>query len=167
MNGPWIKSDVVDVYVFRRVASGLEFLQCLRAAGEHGGRLAETWQPLMGHVDGKETSVQTAERELREEVGLTRESKAYLGLWALNGVRPYYMHAREIMMLSACFAAEVAADWEPTLNEEHTAWRWIPLSEAGQKFMWPGQASAAREIAEYTARPGWEGEPIVRVWKRG
>lgn len=166
MSGPQIRSDVVDVYVFRRVATGVEFLQLLRADGEHGGRLAETWQPLMGHVDRGESAAQTAERELREEVGLTRENPAYLGLWALNGVRPFFMHARELIMLSPRFAAEVREGWEPVLNEEHTASRWIREDEVAKRFMWPGQAEAAGEITGYIARAGWEGEAIVRVWRR-
>jgi dATP pyrophosphohydrolase len=166
MAGPWLKSDVVEVYAFRDAGDGVEFLQLLRADGEHGGRLARTWQPMMGHIDGNETAVQTAERELREEVGLTRQDPAFLGLWALNSVRPYYMHARNIIMMSPCFAARVDAGWTPTLNEEHTAFRWVPASEVPARFMWPGQVAAAAEITATIARRGWEGEPIVRVWKR-
>ncbi len=166
MTGPWIKSDVVEVYAFRRSGARIDFLQLLRADGEHGGRLARTWQPMMGHIDGKESALHTAERELREEVGLTRENPAALGLWALNSVRPYYMHARNIIMLSPCFAAEVAPEWTPTLNEEHTDWRWVASDQVAEMFMWPGQIAAMNEIVSTIARPGWEGEPIVRVWSR-
>ena len=38
------------------------------------------------------------------------------------------------------------ADWEPTLNDEHTESRWVVAGEAERSFMWPGQVAAVREI---------------------
>lgn len=164
MPGPSVRTDVVDVYVFRRTGGGLEFLQLLRADGEHGGRLARTWQPLMGHVDEGETADVTAWRELREEVGLVRTDPALRGLWALNQVHPFYIVARDQIVMSPRFAAEVDPAWAPTLNEEHTDWRWVTSSDASAAFMWPGQAMAIDEIERYIARDGWAGDAVSRLF---
>ena len=87
--GPRVRSDIVDVYVFRRARAprGLEFLQLLRT----GAPLAATWHPVMGHVERGETAVECAWRELREEIGLAPEDKYLKGMWALEQVYPYYV----------------------------------------------------------------------------
>ncbi|MEM1424528.1 MAG: hypothetical protein AAGH64_11065, partial [Planctomycetota bacterium] len=49
------------------------------------------------------------------------------------------------------FVVQVGEAWEPTLNEEHTAHRWIIAPEhdgrpAQEHFMWPGQKRAVTEL---------------------
>ncbi len=36
--------------------------------------------------------------------------------------------------------------WQPTLNHEHTAARWVPADQSEEWFMWPGQIAAIDEI---------------------
>ena len=155
--GPVMRSDIIDVYVFRRPrgrADVIEFLQLLRTGEPMGG----TWQPVMGHIEAGETAPQTARRELLEEVGLAASDAAMLGLWALEQVHPYYIAAIECIVLSPRFAAEVDAAWEPTLNHEHSARRWIAmpvepeLANADARrgslapWFWPGQRACVLEI---------------------
>jgi dATP pyrophosphohydrolase len=143
--GPRVRTDVVDVYVFRAGERGVEFLQLLRASDP----LGQTWQPIMGHVEPGESAVQTALRELREEVGLEVASPQCLGLWALEQVHPFYIAAIDSIVMSPRFACEVGAGWTPRLNEEHTAWRWVSDARA---FMWPGQKRCVEEILEEIVR---------------
>lgn len=164
--GPALRTDIVDVYVFRdspRDPGDIEFLQMLRASQPMGG----TWQPVMGHIEPGETAVDTALRELREEASLgpgsvrapVRSTPDLLGVWALEQVHPFYIAAIECIVLSPRFAARVHPTWEPVLNHEHTASRWVALprlasgaaqqarlAAALQQFMWPGQKATILEI---------------------
>ena len=141
--GPRLRTDIVDVYIFRRRARSIEFLQLLRSAEP----LKDTWHPVMGHVEKGETAVACALRELEEEVGLHREDAAFKGMWALEQVHPFYIAAIDQIVLSPRFAAEVTATWNPRVNDEHTAARWVKRSEVAKRFMWPGQRAACGEVA--------------------
>jgi dATP pyrophosphohydrolase len=161
--GPRVRTDIVDVYVFRRSAgpgnAGVEFLQLLRAAAP----LAATWHPVMGHIEAGETAVACALRELEEELGLKRDDRALMGVWALEQVHPYYVAEIDWVVLSPRFAAEVRAGWEPRINHEHTAARWVSAGEVRKKFMWPGQVAACGEIADHLLRPGSLSRDTLRV----
>ena len=144
---PTLRADVIDAYVFRRHASGtaIELLQLRRTDEPMRG----TWQPVMGHIEAEESSVTCLWRELGEETGLARADAA--GAWALEQVHPFYMASRDEIMLSPRFAVEVAPDWEPTLNAEHDAHRWVPADEAHEHFCWPGQHDAIAELLDMRA----------------
>lgn len=147
-----MRSDIIDVYIFRRAAPlasarDIHILQLLRATEP----MAQTWQPVMGHTEPSETAVDTALRELKEEVGLTPRAAAFKGLWALEQVYPYYIADLDCIVLSPRFAVEVAPDWSPTLNAEHSASRWIGAPfHAGQPaadfFLWPGQKMCIADL---------------------
>lgn len=172
--GPRLRSDVIDVYVFQRSphaprplasahpVSGMDsdaqgtarsdayFLQLLRS----GPPLADTWHPVMGHVEAGETAVACAWRELREELGLERSDPRLRGLWALEQVHPFFIAELDAIVLSPRFAAEVEPGWSPKLNDEHSEFRWVAARDVNRLFMWPGQHQACREIAEHLLPDG-------------
>ncbi len=142
-----IRSDIIDVYVFRRlnpaavaVAANVQFLQLRRRSGALGG----TWQTIMGHSHDGETAVQTALRELHEETGF--EPPTLLNLWQLEEVNTYFLASHDAIVMSPCFAAEVAPGSEPVLNDEHDAIRWLPRDHCDLHFIWPGQRQAIAGI---------------------
>lgn len=139
--GPRVRTDIVDVYVARRGALGLEFLQLKRAKEPLRG----SWQPIMGHIESGETAVAAARREMREEVGL--EGPAVLGLWQLEQVHPFFLAGSDEIVMSPRFAAEVAMAWRPVLNQEHSEFRWVQESNVGEMFVWPGQRAAIAEAS--------------------
>lgn len=179
-NGPSFRSDVVDVYIFRRRPSKarldpsgeavggedvVDVLHLRRATNEeHTGSLAGTWQPLMGHIEHGETAIDCAWRELKEEVGLDQDSPELLGLWSLEQVHPYFVASKNAIMHSPRFAVEVAGEWHAVLDDEHDAVRWIRASDAEKSFMWPGQRAAIREIRQEIIKPGSLSEPWLRLW---
>jgi 8-oxo-dGTP pyrophosphatase MutT (NUDIX family) len=147
MTGPRLCTDIVDVYVFRRfgaapASANVQFLQLRRSVGVMDG----SWQPVMGHVEEDETATLAAGRELAEETGFGAQAGAVLGFWQLEGVNAYFLARENRIMLSPCFAAEVAADAVPVLDDSHSEHRWVRRDEADQRFMWPGQRSAVAEI---------------------
>ena len=148
--GPAIRSDIVDVYVFRRCEAGIEFLQLRRARPPMAG----DWHPIMGHIEAGETAAACARRELAEEVGLTVGDPALAGFWQLEQVHPYFLAEIDAIVLSARFAAEVRRGWTPRLNDENEGERWVGEGAARDMFVWPGQKAAAAEIVAEIARPG-------------
>jgi 8-oxo-dGTP pyrophosphatase MutT (NUDIX family) len=155
---PAIRTDIVDVYVFRqwpdetlsRAEPHVELLQLFRSKEP----LRRTWQPVMGHIEEGESAVMSALRELGEEIGLTARSPAFVGIWALEQVHPFYIPELDAVMMSPRFAVEVQGPWRATLNGEHIAERWVPAHQAGRYFMWPGQRAAVREIIGSLLKPG-------------
>jgi 8-oxo-dGTP pyrophosphatase MutT (NUDIX family) len=153
-----IRADLVDVYLFRRRGAETEFLQLRRAADALRG----TWHPVMGHIEPGETAVACAARELGEEVGLKRGDPAWLGFWALQGIHPYFLAARDAVMLTPRFAAEVALAWSPILDAEHDAHRWVPAPDIDTMFLWPGQRAACHEVLT-VIMPGGPTEAALRL----
>jgi 8-oxo-dGTP pyrophosphatase MutT (NUDIX family) len=154
--GPRVRTDIVDVYVFRRAARGMVEFLLLERAGEP---LKGTWQPVMGHVERGERAEETALREMREEIGLAREGAAVLGMWALEQTYPYFVAQIDCIVLSPRFAVEVALGWEPTLNAEHSGAKWARVNASSTaesaelaQFHWPGQKAAVAEILREIVR---------------
>lgn len=148
--GPRMRTDIVDVYVFRRVEGGFVEFLLLQRAGEP---MTGTWQPVMGHVERGERADETAQRELREEIGLSHDAAIVRGMWALEQTYPYFVPEIDCIVLSPRFAVEVAPHWEPTLNAEHSAAKWVRVcadatleSPELKQFHWPGQKAAVGEI---------------------
>ncbi|HEX7008734.1 MAG TPA: NUDIX domain-containing protein [Phycisphaeraceae bacterium] len=163
MPGPAIRTDIVEVYVFRRPLhrprGEVRFLQLRRAVQ---ATLPQTWQPVMGHVEAGETAAQAALRELREETGYCVE-RGLMGLWQLETPSVYFLHRQESVMISPCFAAQVDPAVEPVLDASHDAARWVERAMADRAFLWPGQRAAVTQIVRDLLEPGSRVEPILRI----
>jgi 8-oxo-dGTP diphosphatase len=92
-------------------------------------RRLRTWLPIGGELEAGETPLEAAERELREETGLTGTFAVLTG--ALDGVPPGLLGYEEHqagskgMHLNFVFVATVPEAAEVVPNDEFTAWRWI------------------------------------------
>jgi len=162
--GPRVCTDIVDVYVFAREDSGaapVRLLQLRRSRAPYAG----TWHPVMGHVEPGESAADAALRELAEEIGLSHDSGALLGLWQLEQVHPYFVASLDAIVLSPRFAALVPWSWTPELDDEHDAWRWVGPDRVPESFLWPGQRASVAELLEFMppAGPPCQSEPHRRV----
>lgn len=155
MNGPTIRTDVIDVYVFRREPTP-EVLQLRRARAPFLG----DWHPVMGHIEPGETAEAAALRELREEIGLALDDRAFVALYQLEQTFPFFLADRNEIMLSPRFAAEVRRKFVPTLNPEHDGHRWVALVEPA-RFIWPGQRHALAELASAILPGGATAEALT------
>jgi 8-oxo-dGTP pyrophosphatase MutT (NUDIX family) len=144
MTPPRVRTDLVEVTVFRVRAGVPEFLLLRRAAPPLEG----TWHPVMGHARAGETLLAAALRELHEETGLRVPSPACLGVWSLQGVHPYYLPSADAVVLSPRLAARVTPDFTPTLSAEHTEFAWIDEPRIDAAVLWPGQRLACREVID-------------------
>lgn len=149
-----IESNIVDVFVFQRAAGGVRFLLLRRAPQK---RLGATWQAVHGKIEAGETATQAALRELREETGLFP-----LRLWQLESVNTFYIADLDRVLMCPGFAVEVDEGAGVVLSDEHTEYDWLPVGQAVERFMWPGQRRAVREIMEEIIRPGLA-EPFLRI----
>jgi dATP pyrophosphohydrolase len=134
------RHDMVIVFVARPGGSNgsHEFLQLLRAAGKYMGG---TWQTISGGVEGGETAVAAALREMREESGLSP-----VEFFRLPSIESFYTVADDTVWHAPVFCAIVASGANVTLNDEHTDYRWVSIDDVEAAFMWPGDRALIEEI---------------------
>lgn len=133
-----VRVSLVDVYVLRRVGSGLELLVLRRASG---GRCPGSWESVHGHIEAGEQPAAAASRELEEETGLVPEK-----LYNLSRVEAFYQHRTDEVALIPVFAAFVAPHTAVHLGREHDRFEWLSPAEAGARLAWPRERRALEDI---------------------
>jgi 8-oxo-dGTP pyrophosphatase MutT (NUDIX family) len=112
------------------------------------------WHVVAGRIEPGETAAAAAERELLEETGLVADMDRPLcvteratidGLPAGSGVG--------FELDVSCFVVRVGKHWEPTLNEEHDAFRWLSVPAALEALIWPGTAYALKMLVPSASSP--------------
>jgi 8-oxo-dGTP diphosphatase len=101
-----------------------------------------------GGADGDEAPEATAEREVREETGLTAHVRAELGdvvYWYRRSGR----RVRKTVRFYLCDFVEGSTDDH---DHEVTEARWIPLAEAPDTLTYPGEREMARRAIGLLAR---------------
>jgi len=137
-----IRHDMICCYVLRRdpCDAEWEFLQLKRRENDF---LGNTWQTVYGGIEGGETAWQAAIRELKEETALAPRE-----LYRLEPVDIFYIAAQDTLWHCVQFAAVVDRAESVALNEEHTAFRWIPQADAATQFMWLANRQAVGHIVQ-------------------
>jgi dATP pyrophosphohydrolase len=130
-----VRASIVDVYPLRGSGAGLEVL-CLRRAADT--RCGGSWEVVHGHVEGEESPVAAALRELREETGVDAER-----LYNLSRVESFYLHRSNEIALIPVFVAFLDPAGGVRLSAEHDAHEWMNLE----------QASGTAGLAPGTPRP--------------
>lgn len=133
----------VLVIPFRRTAAGLEFAVLKRRDDEH-------WQFVAGGGEEGETPLQAAERETKEEVGITA---AVMRLDSLATVPKHCFAAADswgpdvYVIPEYCFAVEVG-DSVLILSREHTESQWVSHEHACRLLKWDSNRNALWELNE-------------------
>ena len=96
---------------------------------------------------------------MREETGLSVER-----LYNVT-VQPFYLHRTHTVELAVVFAAFVAPASEVKLSEEHSRSEWLTPERALERFVWPREREALREIL-HLLKTGDAGtvEDVLRVF---
>lgn len=134
---------VVDVYPYRQTSVNPEFLLLRRAPGT---TYAGQWRMVGGKISSTESAWQTGLRELKEETGHAPDK-----LWTLPSVNAFYEWQEDRVNLTPAFAAELPSD--PTLDDEHDSFTWLPAREAARRLHWPEQERLLR-LADRILRQG-------------
>ena len=148
---PRLRSNIVAVYIARPADDGIELLMLQRPEGH---RFAGAWQTVGGHVEEKrgETAWQAAMRELDEETGLDVER-----WFRIDRPETFYNPENDSIYLVPAFAALVAAGSEPTISEEHQAWRWQRAGDAAASVDWAAMRDSILMVGEALADPASPG----------
>jgi len=146
----------IDVYVVRPLADGWRVLVLQRSLDT---RCPTAWETVHGHIEPGEEPQQAAIRELREETGLSATK-----LYNVT-VQPFYLHVTNTVQLAVVFAAFVGEPGTVSLGPEHSRAEWLSVEDALDRFAWPREREALREIVHLLHR-GDAGavEDVLRVY---
>ena len=145
------RPEEVLVVVHRPGPAGPQFLVLERSPARQG-----YWHLVAGALDENEDAASAAARELREETGLDAPVRD-LGLRYVYSLEdePAEVRARfaaEVREIDVSgFAAEAPPGWEPTLDEEHVAFRWGSSEDAVELLRYPEPRDAVGKVAQRLA----------------
>jgi dihydroneopterin triphosphate diphosphatase len=150
-----ISVGTIDVFLIAAEPDVWSVLTLQRALDT---RCPTAWETVHGRIEPGESPEQAAVREVREETGL-----AVQRLYNVT-VQPFYLHKLATVELAVVFAAFVQRGTEIVLGEEHMRFEWLPPDEALDRFVWPRERSALRDVL-HLLRHGDAGpvEDVLRV----
>lgn len=121
-------------------------------------RCPTAWETVHGHIETGEEPEEAAVREVREESGL-EVSRLYNVT-----VQPFYLHKTHTVEMAVVFAAFVNEPASLTLGTEHQRAEWLSVEDALERFQWPREREALREV-RHLLRGGDAGpvEDVLRV----
>jgi dihydroneopterin triphosphate diphosphatase len=122
-------------------------------------RCPTAWETVHGRIEPGESPEQAAVREVREETGLEVQ-RLYNVM-----VQPFYLHKLATVELAVVFAAFVRRADPVTLGEEHMRYEWLTPDDALERFVWPRERQALRDVLQLL-RAGDAGpvEDVLRVF---
>jgi 8-oxo-dGTP pyrophosphatase MutT (NUDIX family) len=150
-----LEIGTIDVYVIRPLREGWRVLVLQRALDT---RCPTAWESVHGHIEHGEEPEDAAVREVREETGLD-----VARLYNVT-VQHFYLHHSHTVQLAVVFAAFVDEPAALKLGVEHQRSDWLSVEEALDRFQWPREREALRQIA-HLLRTGDAGpvEDVLRV----
>ena len=137
------RPDLVDCWIYREGAAGVEVLLLRRAPGRI---LPGLWQCVSGSLEPDERVALAALREVEEETGFGLD--VVEAFYDLDLVNQFHEPSVDAVLTAAVFAVRVRADAEARLSHEHDGARWVGLEAARRESVWPGYREALDRIAE-------------------
>lgn len=137
---PQVVSDIVDVYVFRRLNARVQFLLLQR---RRDVTLGQTWQSFHTRIAGGETTIQAAQRAVRELAGLNVSAA-----FSADYVNQFYDDTRDVLVLAPVLAVNVNPQAPVRLDPELRDCAWLDRDEATVRLPFSGQRWAVRHIDE-------------------
>jgi dATP pyrophosphohydrolase len=137
---PEVVSDIVDVYVFRRLNARVQFLLLQRRADV---ALGQTWQSFHTHILSDETTLAAATRAVLELSGLRVSA-----VFSADYVNQFYDDTRDVLVLAPVIAVNVSPQAPVQLGGELRDCAWLDRDEATARLPFSGQRWAVRHIDE-------------------
>jgi dihydroneopterin triphosphate diphosphatase len=151
-----VSVGTIDVMLISADPEGWSVLTLQRSLAT---RCPTAWETVHGRIEEGESPEQAAVREVREETGLDVER-----LYNVT-VQPFYLHKLARVELAVVFAAFVRRAQDIVLGDEHMRFEWLSPDAALERFVWPRERSALREVL-HLLRSGDAGpvEDVLRVY---
>ncbi|MDQ3655137.1 MAG: NUDIX domain-containing protein [Chloroflexota bacterium] len=137
---PDIVSDIVDVYVFRRLNARVQFLLLQRRANVP---LGNTWQSFHTQIQGYESTIEAGQRAVRELAGLTVSE-----VYSADYINEFFDDTRDVVVLAPVLAVNVSPQAPVTLGPELKECAWWDTNQAIARLPFAGQRWAVRHINE-------------------
>jgi dATP pyrophosphohydrolase len=102
------------------------------------------WQVVTGKLKGKETAVETAIREFREET-----SAKPLKMWAIPYLTEFYDHRKDIIQISPVFGVVIDSKEKIKLSQEHVDYDWLSLKECIKRLPLPTHKEGTQKFWDY------------------
>lgn len=169
---PRIVSDIVDVYVFRRLNARVQFLLLQRRPDV---ALPHTWQSFHSQIRAGDTTLETVQRAVRELCGLNVST-----VYSADYVNQFYDEGRDALVLAPVFAVNVSPQAPIDLADDFRDAAWFDRDEATARLAFSGQRWAVRHIDEImglgdaeasiyriemsTPQPRHEEDPVSDDW---
>jgi dihydroneopterin triphosphate diphosphatase len=151
-----VNVGTIEVYV---VALELGNWRVLALQRSLTTRCPGAWETVHGRIEPGEEPEAAAAREVREETGLVVQR-----LYNVS-VTPFYVHRTHTVELSVGFAAFVDPSAPVVLGAEHARYEWLGGGEALERFFWPRERTALREVMQlFRGGDGAEAEDVLRVF---
>jgi len=137
---PEIVSDIVDVYVFRRLNARVQFLLLQRRPNVP---LGNTWQSFHTQIQGYESTIEAGRRAVRELSGLTVSE-----VYSADHINEFFDDTRDVVVLAPVLAVNVSPQAPVTLGPELKECAWWDTNQAIARLPFAGQRWAVRHINE-------------------
>lgn len=137
---PKVLSDIVDVYVFRRLNARVQFLLLQR---KHDVAMPQTWQGFHAQIKPGESTLEAARRAVLEMSGLNVS-----GIFSADYVNQFYDDYRDALVLAPVIAVNVSPQAPVSLGEDFRDCAWLDRDEATIRLPFSGQRWAVRHIDE-------------------
>ena len=135
-----IATDVVDVYVFRRLNARVQFLLLQR---RNDVPMARTWQAFHHEIDEGQTAPEAARAALGTLAGLQADR-----FYSADFINQFYDEARDAVVLAPVLAVTLVSDGGIDLADDFQDAGWFDRDEATARLPFSGQRWAVRHIDE-------------------
>lgn len=137
---PQVVSDIVDVYVFRRLNARVQFLLLQRKRDVPHG---QTWQSFHTRLQRNETTIDAAFRAVEELAGLQVSA-----VYSADYVNQFFDDTRDVLVLAPVLAVNVSPQAPVRLDSDLRDCAWLDRDEATVRLPFSGQRWAVRHIDE-------------------
>ena len=137
---PQVVSDIVDVYVFRRLNARIQFLLLQRRPDV---ALGQTWQSFHTRLERNETTIEAAYRAVEELAGLHVSA-----VYSADYVNQFFDDTRDVLVLAPVLAVNVNPQAPVRLDPDLRDCAWLDRDEATVRLPFSGQRWAVRHIDE-------------------
>jgi dihydroneopterin triphosphate diphosphatase len=137
---PQVVSDIVDVYVFRRLNARVQFLLLQRRSDV---AMPQTWQAFHSLIDDGESTIEAVRRAVDDLSGLNVSA-----VYSADYVNQFYDESRDVLVLAPVFAVNVSPQAPVELGDDFRDCAWFDRDEATSRLPFSGQRWATRHIDE-------------------